>query len=271
MSKRSDILDGTLFGTWTAEYGLVYTCNAGWIDLGHLNPHSARPEIGAANLWNQVAAEGAPVLDPRCAPPPPLAGPLGAAYHALNKPEICDTDPRYKFSDGKTGYAVHYRQDSASLPGKPGREGRYVIKKGLTVEEKKSVALSIFIEVSLRFETLQLFAEWLGIGKSGFSQEDLVSDLIGFYIGLGEISQYNALKACHPVSLKAAQRIWDSEGEVGANKNRSFSPMFAKQTGHDSAAVCRDECQGQPRKFPRAFTRIKPVSKGHLFRDLHPF
>lgn len=271
VSKREDILDGREFGAWTRRYGLLYTCNAGWIDLGHLNPYSARPEIGAANLWYQIAKEGAPALDPRCAPPPPLAGPLGAVHHMLNKPEECNTDPRYRFPDGSHGYPIVYRQDSASIPGKPGREGRYVVKHGLNVAEKKSVALSIFIEISLRFENLQLFAEWLGIGQSGFSQEDLISNLIGFYIGVGEISQYNALKLCHPVSLATAYEIWDREGAVGVNKNRSFSPRLASRTGYDTKGGCFDECQGQPRRFPKLFSRIKPVVKGGLFRDLNPF
>lgn len=166
MSRREDILDGTELGVWTRRFGLVYTCNAGWLDLGHLNPESTRPEIGAANLWRQVAAEGAAMLDPRCAPPPPLGGLLGAAHHALVKPDTCETVPLYRISGGATGYPVRYRQDSGSLPGRPGKEGRFVIKRGLSLSEKRSVALAIFVEISLKFENLQVFAKWLGIGQS---------------------------------------------------------------------------------------------------------
>jgi hypothetical protein len=271
LSRREDILDGTEVGVWTRRFGLVYTCNAGWLDLGHLNPESTRAEIGAANLWRQVAAEGAPMLDPRCAPPPPLGGLLGAAHHALVKPDTCETDPLYRFSGGATGYPVRSRQDSGSLPGRPGKEGRFVIKRGLSLSEKRSVALAIFVEISLKFENLQVFAEWLGIGQSGFSQEDLVSNLIGFYIGVGEITQFAALRACHPVSAKAAYEIWDREGPVGANKNRSFTPKLAQRTGNEVRGLCQDECRLQPRKLPRVFTTIRPAIKGILFRDLPAF
>lgn len=270
MTNRRDIVDGTNMDVWTKKYGLIYTCNAGWLDLGHLNPESSRPEIGAANLWRQVASESGTILDPRCAPPPPLGGLFGAIQYALTRPEVCDRDPRYHFPDGQRGYLVHYRQDSASVPGKPGREGRYIIKHGLTIEQKKSVALAIFIEISLRFERLQLFAEKLGIAKSGFSQEDLVSDLIGFYIGIGEVSKLEAIRACHPVSAAAAYAIWDREGSVADHKNVSFSPQFAHQTGLDTTHGCQDECARQPRRLPKIFTRIRPMQKGMHFRDLLP-
>jgi hypothetical protein len=42
MSKREDILDGTEILNLMKKYGLIYTCNCGWIDLGHLNPENKR-------------------------------------------------------------------------------------------------------------------------------------------------------------------------------------------------------------------------------------
>jgi hypothetical protein len=163
---------------------------------------------------------------------------------------------------------VRYWQDSAGIPGKPGKEGRYVVKRRLTVDEKRSVALAIFIEVSLRFESLQLFVEHFGIGQSGFSQEDLVSDLTGFYIDVGDITQHAALKLCHPVSARAALAIWDREGAVGANKNTSWGPKLAQRTYLEIADQCVDECNAQPRRFPKAFMRIHPATKGLLLREL---
>jgi hypothetical protein len=40
MSRREDIVDGS--EARSRSYGLVYTCNLGWLDLGHMNP--ARPD-----------------------------------------------------------------------------------------------------------------------------------------------------------------------------------------------------------------------------------
>ncbi len=56
MSKREDILDGRLRSNWMKKYWLLYTCNAGWLDLGHLDPNNTRPEIGAANLWKSLSS-----------------------------------------------------------------------------------------------------------------------------------------------------------------------------------------------------------------------
>lgn len=267
MTERKDILDGLDTTNWTKRFGLIYTCNAGWIDLGHLNPHSARPEIGAANLWRQVAAEGAPMLDARCVPLPPSLPPHLRLQQARNQPDHCPDDPLYRFEDNKTGYPVRFREDHAGIPGRPGREGRYVVKHGLSLDEKRSVALAIFMEVSIKFENLQRIAGFFGVTQSGYSQEDLVSNLIGFYIAVGDLSQYEAIRLCHPVSATTAYAIWDNEGAPGRNKNTTFSPKLARQTCVGPEKKCTDECAGQPRKLPAVFTRITPATKGRLFRD----
>ncbi len=259
MSKREDIKDGTQAATLESRAGLIYTCNCGWIDLGHLNPENARMEIGAANLWKQMLSEGPAAVDFPCGPAP-SHGPAATVAHYLVMPGRCDQDPYYKFSDGSTGFKVHYRQDHAGYPTKPGREGRYIVRHGLTTEQKKSVALAIFMEVSHRFEDLQSYFGL--ITDSGYSQEDLVSNLIGFYIGIGELSRQDALSACHPVSDETAYAIWDGEGAVGSNKNPRWDPSFAKRTDHESETACIDECATQPKAFPAIFQRIKPAIKG---------
>lgn len=42
MSKREDIVDGS--EAVGKQYGLVYTCNLGWLDLGHMNPREVQPK-----------------------------------------------------------------------------------------------------------------------------------------------------------------------------------------------------------------------------------
>ena len=39
------------------KFGIIYTCNCGWLDLGHLYTRSSRPGVGAASLWNSLIAE----------------------------------------------------------------------------------------------------------------------------------------------------------------------------------------------------------------------
>ena len=50
MSKREDVGER-----------LIYTCNCGWLDLGHASPASTRPYEGASQLWRQIQA-GAPTV-----------------------------------------------------------------------------------------------------------------------------------------------------------------------------------------------------------------
>lgn len=244
MSKRTDIIDGTMTSNWSKKSGLIYTCNAGWIDLGHLNPHNARPEIGAGNLWKNIIRGGKPV----------------ASYQ--------DKEKDFTFRDGSTGFALVYRQDHAGYPFKPGREGKYIVKKSLNILQKKQVALSIFMEVSTLFEEFQKMLGSIRLTDSGFSQEDLVSNLIGFYIGIGDVTQVAALKACKPVSDRTARKIWDSEGAVGENKNKAWSPKYASNTGYDTKYQCVDECGSSPRTFPRIFQSIQPIAKGECHVDM---
>jgi hypothetical protein len=163
VSKREEILDGRVKDNWKKDKGLLYTCNASWLDLGHLNPHSNRQEIGAANLWYTINHEGGNLS--RCV----VKTQRGHRYRD-------NGNCRDKFPDGSDGFQIYYRQDHGGIPGKPGRGGRYIVKKGLTIEQKKRVALSIFMEVTYMFEDLQELVGMIGITDSGYSQEDLVSN-----------------------------------------------------------------------------------------------
>jgi hypothetical protein len=255
VSKREDILDGRIQGNWMKNYGLMYTCNAGWLDLGHLNPNNPRQEIGAANLWHTIKNDGAKLS--RC---------LVQTRRGIRSTDNGNCSD--KFSDGSAGFQVYYRQDHGGIPGKPGREGRYLVKKGLNVEQKKRVALSILMEMTMKFENLQKVAGWLRITDSGYSQEDLVSNLIGFYIATGEVNRMTAISACHPVSDQTAKRIWDEEGSVGSNKNKKWKPLLAQSTNIDNGVACIDECALSEKKFPKIFQRIQPIIKSIWHKDL---
>lgn len=269
MTKRRNIKNGKDPAVWLENYGLIYTCNAGWLDLGHLNPNNPRPEIGAHNLWRQIVQEGDPVKDVACDLTSPLVSPMMRMIEELNKPEHCNTDQRFRFPDGTTGYRVRYRQDHARLPFKPGREAEFIVKHGLTTDEKKSVALSIFVEVSEKFESFQRLAEIVTAGlatDSGFSQDDLVSNLVGFYVAVGNVSRTRAIEVCHPVSDKTAFAIWDAQGAVGSNKNKHWTPRYPTATDYVTDTACIDECVHTSRQFPKVFQTIKPARQGLLFR-----
>jgi len=181
-----------------------------------------------------------------------------------------------KLSSGSDAFQIYYRQDHGGIPGQPGRGIRYLVKKGLSEEQKKRVALSILMEVTVKFENLQRAAGWFSVTDSGYNQEDLVSNLIGFYIAVGEVSRVAAISACHPISDIAAKAIWDREGSVGSNKNTEWLPLFSDSTHHWKVVYlsdvltrigrfsveCVDECARAPRTFPQIFQRITPIEKG---------
>lgn len=215
MSKREDIDGGRL----------IYTCNCGWVDLGHANPtRTSRPHVGALALWDQIKSES------------------GVS------------------SEYDDGFQVIYTQDMGKWGVTAGETGYYFVKRGLTTVKQESIALAIFQEISLKFETMQgSFPFGTFTSDSSFSQEDLVSNLIGFYRAVRP--QVDYLSLCQAVSKDASKAVWDAEGSVGSVKNKNFKPVFHTCT----------ECATAP-VFPPQLQAICPAVKGTLkkgeeFRD----
>jgi hypothetical protein len=211
------------------KFGIIYTCNCGWLDRGHSYTGSARPPVGTDNLWKSI----------------------------FNETGLPDTLGRLP------AYVVSYRQDAVKkvlgMKLYPGLTKHYVVRRGLPAIQKQQVALAIFQEVSLGFEGLQdsWLARKLTGTDSGFSEEDLVSDLIAFHKTLNPRLDVDAL--CQPVSVQASREVWKASGPVGQNKNRDFKPRF------HPCAECKD-----PPSFPREFRSVTPAKKGDLFDDWVP-
>jgi len=190
VSKRSDIIDGSLASA--SDRGLVYTKKCGWIDLGHARPKAA------SSLWLSVLYE-------------------------KNTPALRGTTP-IRPSDLTNWFVIQFSEIMEKHKVKLGAVNYYAIRKKLPMDIKLSVALGIFMNVSVAFEQLQSSWPMSSVTDSGFSVEDLVSNLIGFYRAINPKVDYLAL--CEPVSAKEAYEIWDTYGSVGSHKNTSFSPMF---------------------------------------------
>lgn len=204
------------------DKGLVYTCNCGWIDVGHARPTAAR------ELWHQLINENDRFTQ-----------------NAIEGFKVTAFENGRKF--GMT--IQEQRQD-------------FLVSLGLSEAQKQRVALSIFQEVSLNFETLQNtgivggFVEWWS--KSSFSEEDLVSNLVGFYRAVkGET--YDWRNWCKPVSKDASIAVWDKYGPTGNTKNKFFTPNFHS---------C-DECTATP-TFPYVYNEIVGMAKGIWHFDFEP-
>ena len=131
-----------------------------------------------------------------------------------------NTTPYYK-----DYFLVSYDQLMGKFFIKMGVTSCWLVKKGLREEDKKSIALSIMFYISTLFETHQgrfLFSGLLG-SDSGFSGEDLISNLLGFYSVIEPRDYWSLIK---PVPTETALRIWDHYGPVGKYKNRELRPWI---------------------------------------------
>jgi hypothetical protein len=214
MSKKEDILDAA--AATSARRGLIYTCNCGWIDLGH-----ARPD-GAQGLWKNISQE------------------IGE-----------------RSRDGK-GFRVTYSQTMTSW--RIGVTKDFYVSLGLLHAQRESVALSIFMGVSQAFESFQHFFVFRSMTDSGFSAEDLVSDVVGFYRAVRPGVDY--IGRCKPVSKEASNKVWEEQGAVGEIKNRFFTPLLFP------CSECANSVMGpSSAPLPSFLNDIMPATPGVFFRD----
>ncbi|BFI45141.1 hypothetical protein YKD1_15600 [Yersinia pseudotuberculosis] len=183
MSGRNEIIDGHLARIST--HGLVYTEVLGWIDLGHAQGDDIR------NILRQMSAGE-------------------SSNSKRNLGDYYDV----KYSQGMLGMK---RKVSIS------RMIKWRIKRGRHLHERYSIALAMMMRVARQFESMQASFPFNLVTDSGFSGEDLVSDLLGFYRVFSIPSPFEILR---PVSKEEALKRWDYYGPIGSYKNESFLPLL---------------------------------------------
>ncbi len=132
---------------------------------------------------------------------------------------------------------------------------RYFVRFQLGISEKESTALGIFKDVSEEFERSQrgVLGVQDRIMHSSFSEEDLVSNLIGFYRAVKGYSRNDVERLCKVVyDVGRNLRIWDKTGGT-QQKNRTWKPVF-HELGKDldMETGC---CYGKG-QFPKEFDSI---------------
>lgn len=212
MSSRNDITE--YVSSKNQRYGLIYTKQCGWIDLGHANPEGARA------LWKDI-----------------LVG--QSACH-------------------KEGYSkVTYKQSMRKIGLTASAGKTYQINDSLNLSEQRSVALSIFLDVTLQFESMQSNWFYSLFTDSGFSSEDVASDILGFYRAL--YPKIDFLKQCEPMPKAYALKVWDRFGAVGASKIRGPGIYLYEidiKSGRSSA---------QCANLPPFLNTVAPAKQGALF------
>jgi hypothetical protein len=210
---------------------IIYTCNAGWIDMTHAFTETRRNRfgVGARSLWNQITAE--------------------SGYKSK--------------APGENGFLVVYRQDAQVVGFLPtvGVTRKYFVQYGLPVSRQEQIAMAIFQEVSLEFEALQAYGAAIGRGDSSFEPADLTSNLLGFYkIIRPELTQERILQLCGKLSIKQSLDIlslYPGTFSSEKYKNKRFTPRFFPNR----------YCNCTNPVLPAELRAITPAVKGTDFRD----
>ncbi|MBN3218289.1 hypothetical protein [Pectobacterium polaris] len=162
-----------------------------------------------------------------------------------------------QFEAGESGdkpyYDVKYFQEMRKFRKRIGTSKYTVwrIKKGVSRSEQFSIALAMMMAVAPRFEGFQDGFPFNFFTDSGFSGEDLVSDLLGFYRVVDGIHYFSELK---PISRDEALKRWDFYGSIGMFKNKSFRPLLFPDPERNPNA------QPYFGVLPAFMTRIKPYA-----------
>ncbi|AXF76761.1 hypothetical protein LU604_06220 [Erwinia tracheiphila] len=128
-------------------------------------------------------------------------------------------------SSGRKFYDIVYSQGMNDPFGlfRMGKMTTWRIKRGRPSWEQKSIALAMMMAVAGKFEALQDTFPLNWLTDSGFSGEDLVSDLLGFY---RVVSPHIPFEILRPVSKADALKRWDHYGKIGQWKNTTFRPLL---------------------------------------------
>lgn len=221
MSGRIDIINGRL----------VYSCNCGWLDRTHAGmgrfAANTDPEDGVHNLWKQIYRE------------------IYRSKERLNGYPAFDV--RWKQQMQRGGFKSNFR-------------GNYRVRSGISVPRKKAIALRILLDVAHGFETVQASPPYSYLNDSGFSLEDLISDVLGLYNAMDVIGDPLIDSMCKVVSKRASLNVWDTHlaNGLGATKNYSHvNPVYFK---------C-DECTDKP-VYPFQFTTVERATYDRDFIPL---
>ena len=225
MSEREDIAPNA--NGWRR---LSYTCRCGWVDWGHALPGAA------ASLKRMIDMES-------------------SDWPGLSKVPVSYL--------GHPAYILDFGLAMGAGPITVSRRRHWVVRKGLDPQQKRRVALGIYLRASHDFEQLQgSFPFSLVTGGSSYSPEDLVSNLIGFVRAYNGYDDTRMRALCGEVSVDESYRIWDEhlpQGLAGL-KNRTTQPIRFPSR----------ECSVNPGEtsFPQVLSQFRAEPAGALWVGL---
>jgi RHS repeat-associated protein len=213
LATLSDVVSGKL----------VYSCDCGWIDWSHAGDRTEEIDRNA---------------------------PLPRAWR-----DMLLSTGRASIMGG--GYKMTLRQgQQAHLPligiVRDQMVRNYYVANGLTNDQLQGVLLSAWMDISMQFETHQSHVNWIDFRKpnSGFSNEDLPSDLIYFYRVVKGYPKSTIETLCGALSTTSSLRIWKEMGGVMGH-SRTWEPEF------ENGPVAKCECKDRRGKWPLELSGIE--------------
>jgi RHS repeat-associated protein len=150
----------------------------------------------------------------------------------------------------------------------------YRIRNDLTEQQKIEVTLAIFLDISYTFEARQAGWPRRWLSSSGFSQEDLPSNLLGFYMGVLGYSRRKIEELIGPrLGDEQAEILYDFLGsDLGSIKNYTTTPKdwngIVRFLFQDDENVSR--AFANPIEWLRGFPIITPPQEGELWAAVVP-
>lgn len=128
---------------------------------------------------------------------------------------------------------------------------RWKVRRGLSDNDKKRVALTIIMYTTHKFESLQDSFPFSWFTDSGYSGEDCISNLLGSYRAVSEVDPMTYLTV---LSKEEAYRRWDYYGSIGKYKNKLFKPLI-----FPDPAIYPNNARPYFVSLPCYLDRVKPI------------
>jgi len=127
----------------------------------------------------------------------------------------------------------------------------YLVKTKLTTKEKESVALAIFLDVSLSFEEHQSWSDFLT--KSSYSDPDLFSNVVGFYRAIRWYTRKDITNYLEWYNINESLSLYQNFG-IGKNFSTSEVTLY-------------DIKEKKTESYPSRFFDITPAIPGDIEDD----
>jgi len=209
-----------------------YSCNCGWLDWSHIGRGNALKTSTAMNIYQKVQAASTIVT-------------------------VRFLFWQYRAFAGPNSFRVMMQEGNRFIQMAPAF-GLVLVESGLDTRQQKEVALGIFKELSWKFEKEQ--GNWLhnliGKGSSSFSEEDLPSNIISFYMAVEGYSEEQIRTWCKVLDKSTSLKIF---AQYEFRQHKSFEPRLADISITDNRGCLI--CQGD-RRWPSQLSSIRSEPSG---------